>query len=154
MAPEQARGKPVDRRADIWAFGVVLFEMLTGKRLFDGETVSDVLAAVLTREVDFGLLPPSTPPAVANVLRRCLARDPRERLSWIGEARHLLREAPSARRARHRDASPSAPPPAGGASLGGRRGPRGGAPLLRFARAPPRTSSPPSSFLRRAPPST
>jgi Tol biopolymer transport system component len=94
MAPEQARGRPVDRRADIWAFGVVLFEMLTGKRLFDGETVSDVLAAVLTREVDFGLLPPSTPPAVANVLRRCLARDPRERLSWIGEARHLLVEAP------------------------------------------------------------
>jgi len=94
MAPEQARGRPVDRRADIWAFGVVLFEMLTGRRLFDGETVSDVLAAVLTREVDFSLLPPSTPPAVANALRRCLARDPRERLSWIGEARHLLREAP------------------------------------------------------------
>ena len=97
MAPEQARGRPVDRRADIWAFGVVLFEMLTGRRLFEGETVSDVLAAVLTREVDFGLLPPSTPPAVANVLRRCLARDPRERLSWIGEARHLLREAPRPR---------------------------------------------------------
>ncbi len=94
MAPEQARGKPVDRRADIWAFGVVLFEMLTGRRLFDGETVSDVLAAVLTREVDFGLLPPSTPPAVAKLLRRCLTRDPRERLSWIGEAGHLLREAP------------------------------------------------------------
>ncbi|MBK6406115.1 MAG: serine/threonine protein kinase [Holophagales bacterium] len=95
MAPEQARGKPVDRRADIWAFGVVLFELLTGRRLFDGETVSDVLAAVLTREIDFGLLPPKTPPALANVLSRCLTRDPRERLSWIGEARHLLREAPA-----------------------------------------------------------
>jgi Tol biopolymer transport system component len=93
MSPEQARGKAVDRRADIWAFGVVLFEMLTGRRLFDGETVSDVLASVLTREVDLGALPPATPPAASEVVRRCLVRDPHERLQWIGDARLLLQGA-------------------------------------------------------------
>ena len=87
MSPEQARGRAVDKRADIWAFGVVLFEMLTGKRLFDGETVSDVLAAVLTREVDWTALPPDTPAGVRRLLRRCLDRDPRTRLRDIGEAR-------------------------------------------------------------------
>lgn len=87
MSPEQARGKPVDRRADIWAFGVVLFEMLTGTRLFSGETVSDVLAALLGREVDWGDLPPDVPPEVLRILRRCLVRDPRSRLQWIGDAR-------------------------------------------------------------------
>jgi len=93
MSPEQARGKAVDRRADIWAFGVVLYEMLAGKRLFGGETVSDVLASVLTREPDLGALPSSTPPAVRQLVRRCLDRDPRHRLRDIGEARVLL-EAP------------------------------------------------------------
>ena len=87
MSPEQARGRAVDKRADIWAFGVVLFEMLTGKRLFGGETVSDVLAAVLTREVDWTALPPGTPAGVHRLLRRCLDRDPRTRLRDIGEAR-------------------------------------------------------------------
>ena len=87
MSPEQARGRAVDKRADIWAFGVVLFEMLTGKRLFEGETVSDVLAAVLTREVDWTALPPGTPEGVHRLLRRCLDRDPRTRLRDIGEAR-------------------------------------------------------------------
>jgi serine/threonine-protein kinase len=87
MSPEQARGRAVDKRADIWAFGVVLFEMLTGKRLFGGETVSDVLAAVLTREVDWTSLPPGTPEGVHRLLRRCLDRDPRTRLRDIGEAR-------------------------------------------------------------------
>ncbi|MCE7958663.1 MAG: serine/threonine protein kinase, partial [Acidobacteria bacterium ACB2] len=77
MAPEQAKGKAVDRRADIWAFGVVLFEMLSGRRLFDGETVSEVLAAVIREEVDWGRLPAATPPAVRRLLRRCLERDPR-----------------------------------------------------------------------------
>ncbi|HYN44249.1 MAG TPA: protein kinase, partial [Thermoanaerobaculia bacterium] len=95
MSPEQARGKAVDRRADIWAFGVVLYEMLAGRRLFDGETVSDVLAAVLTREPNLGALPASTPPAVRQLVRRCLDRDPRHRLRDIGEARVLL-EAPDA----------------------------------------------------------
>jgi len=95
MSPEQARGKAVDRRADIWAFGVVLYEMLAGRRLFDGETVSDVLAAVLTREPNLGALPASTPPAVRQLVGRCLDRDPRHRLRDIGEARVLL-EAPDA----------------------------------------------------------
>jgi eukaryotic-like serine/threonine-protein kinase len=94
MSPEQARGKPVDKRADIWAFGVVLLEMLTGKRLFEGETVSDVLAGVLKNEVDFGALPESTPPAVRQLLRRCLERNARDRLRDIGEARIALDRAP------------------------------------------------------------
>ncbi|HSD65355.1 MAG TPA: serine/threonine-protein kinase, partial [Vicinamibacteria bacterium] len=90
MSPEQARGRAVDKRTDIWAFGVVLFEMLTGKGLFEGATVSDVLAAVLTREVDWRALPPETPPNVHRLLRRCLDRDPRTRLRDIGEARVAL----------------------------------------------------------------
>jgi tRNA A-37 threonylcarbamoyl transferase component Bud32/dipeptidyl aminopeptidase/acylaminoacyl peptidase len=95
MSPEQARGKTVDRRADVWAFGVVLFEMLTGRALFAGETVTDVLAAVVTREPDLEALPASTPPAVRQLLKRCLEKDPRRRLRDIGEARVLL-EAPAA----------------------------------------------------------
>jgi eukaryotic-like serine/threonine-protein kinase len=87
MSPEQARGKAVDKRADIWAFGAVLYEMLTAHRLFTGETASDVLAAVLTREPDWTLLPPSTPTGVRRVLARCLERDPRKRLRDIGDAR-------------------------------------------------------------------
>ncbi len=87
MAPEQARGRPVDKRADIWAFGVVLHEMLTGRALFAGETVSDVLAAVLTREVDWAKLPDATPTRVRRLLRRCLTRDLRERLHDIADAR-------------------------------------------------------------------
>jgi len=94
MSPEQARGKPVDQRADIWAFGVVLYEMLTGRRLFLGETVSDVLAAVLRADVQLDDLPATVPPALRRLLARCLDRDPRRRLRDIGEARILL-EAPS-----------------------------------------------------------
>jgi serine/threonine-protein kinase len=90
MSPEQARGRPVDKRADVWAFGVVLFEMLTGQRLFQGETVSDTLAAVLRDPVDFGKLPPSTPPSVRVLLERCLERDPKQRLQAIGESRIAL----------------------------------------------------------------
>ena len=90
MAPEQARGRAVDRRADIWAFGAVLWEMLAGRPLFTGETLTDVLAAVLTREPDWTALPPDTPPRVAALLRRCLERDPRRRLQAIGEARLAL----------------------------------------------------------------
>jgi len=87
MSPEQARGKKVDRRADIWSFGVVLWEMLSGQKLFEGETVSDVLAAVLTREFELDALPPNTTVSVKRMLSRCLTRDPKTRLQWIGDAR-------------------------------------------------------------------
>ena len=90
MAPEQARGRAVDRRADIWAFGVVLFEMLTGRLAFHGDTISDTVAAVLTRELDWRAIPPATPESVRGLLRRCLDRDPRRRLQAIGEARVVL----------------------------------------------------------------
>jgi len=96
MAPEQARGKAVDRRADIWAFGVVVFEMLTGRRAFEGEEVSDVLAAVLRQELDFTSLPAATPSSVRRLLRRCLERDPRKRLSSIGDARLDIDESDAA----------------------------------------------------------
>jgi Tol biopolymer transport system component len=86
MAPEQATGGPVDKRADIWAFGVVLWEMLTGRRLFEGETVSHVMGAVLTREPDLTGVPPS----VRHLLTRCLQKDPRKRLRDIGDAMSLV----------------------------------------------------------------
>jgi Tol biopolymer transport system component len=94
MSPEQARGKPVDKRADIWSFGVVLYEMLTGATLFAGETVSDVLAAVLRADIDLAKLPAAVPPGLRQLLSRCLEKDPRRRLRDIGEARVLL-ETPS-----------------------------------------------------------
>ncbi|MFI5381840.1 MAG: protein kinase, partial [Tepidisphaerales bacterium] len=90
MAPEQAKGKTVDRRADIWAFGVVLYEMLSGQRGYQAEDVSDTLAAVLTREVDWTSLPASTPARLRALLRDCLVRDPKLRLRDIGEARRVL----------------------------------------------------------------
>lgn len=86
MSPEQARGKPVDKRADIWAFGVVLLEMLTGKSMFQGETVSDTLAAVLRADIDWAQLPATVPPPVRRLLQRCLERDPKRRLRDIGDA--------------------------------------------------------------------
>jgi len=92
MSPEQARGGTVDKRADIWAFGVVLFEMLTGKRLFSGETVSDTLAAVLKTEPDWEAVPASTPSGLRKLLRRCLTKEPRQRLQAIGEARIALEQ--------------------------------------------------------------
>jgi serine/threonine-protein kinase len=92
MSPEQARGHEVDRRADIWAFGVIVYELLTGRALFEGPTVSDTLAAVLTRDPDFD----AAPPRFRRLLRLCLARDCRERLSHISAARVLLDEAPPA----------------------------------------------------------
>jgi len=93
MSPEQARAKPADRRADIWAFGGVLFEMLTARRPFEGETVYDLISAILTREPDWAALPAATPPALKNLLRRCLHKDPKQRLQAIGEARIALDEA-------------------------------------------------------------
>jgi serine/threonine protein kinase len=90
MAPEQAKGRPVDKRADIWAFGVVLYEMLTGRRAFDGEDVSTTLAAVLMKDPEWTALPKDTPPGLSALIHRCLERDPKARLRDIGEARVLL----------------------------------------------------------------
>jgi serine/threonine-protein kinase len=87
MAPEQATGRPVDRRADIWAFGCVLFEMLTGRSLFDGDSVSEILAAVLRDPLPLHALPAATPSAVRRLLDRCLQREPKKRLRDIGDAR-------------------------------------------------------------------
>jgi serine/threonine-protein kinase len=93
MAPEQARGRAVDKRADIWAFGVVLYEMLTGERAFKGEDPSDVLAAVLRQDIDWTQVPSSTPSPIRRLLERCLERDPRRRLRDIGDARIEIDEA-------------------------------------------------------------
>ena len=87
MSPEQALGKPVDKRADIWAFGVVLWELLTGRRLFEGDSVTQTLAGVLKNEIDFDQLPGETPAAIRGLLRRCLDRDVKNRLRDSGEAR-------------------------------------------------------------------
>ena len=92
MAPEQAVGGAIDRRADIWSFGVVLFEMLSGGRLFEGETVSHVLASVLKDTPDFSRLPAHTPPRIVRLIQRCLRKKPRERLQAIGDARIVLDE--------------------------------------------------------------
>jgi len=95
MSPEQARGKRVDKRADVWAFGCVLFEMLTGTRAFVGETVSDTLAAVLRSDPDWDALPGKTPLHIRRLLYRCLEKDPKRRLRDIGEARIAIAEAPT-----------------------------------------------------------
>src|SRR5688572_15483759 len=87
MSPEQARGKPVDKRTDIWAFGCVLYEMLTARAAFEGGTVSDTIAAVIEREPDWSSLPMDTPRAVRRLLQRCLEKDPKQRLRDIGDAR-------------------------------------------------------------------
>jgi eukaryotic-like serine/threonine-protein kinase len=92
MSPEQAKGKPVDRRADIWAFGCVLYEMLTGKMAFRGESVTDTLSAVIRVEPDWSLLPAATPTRVRVLLQRCLQKDPKQRLQAIGDARISLDE--------------------------------------------------------------
>jgi eukaryotic-like serine/threonine-protein kinase len=92
MSPEQARGKRVDRRADIWAFGCVLYEMLTGQRAFAGETTSDALAAIITCDPDWRSLPASLPPPLRELVRRCLTKDSRQRLRDIGDARIIIEE--------------------------------------------------------------
>ena len=93
MSPEQAAGQTSDKRSDAWSFGVVLYEMLTGQRLFTGETVSHVLAKVLDRELDLSALTTSTPPPIRRLLRRCLERKPKRRLGDLGEALSHLEEA-------------------------------------------------------------
>jgi predicted Ser/Thr protein kinase len=87
MSPEQARGDTVDKRSDIWTFGVVVYEMLTGKRAFSGQSLTDILAAVLRAEPDWSALPAATPPRIRKLLRRCLEHDRKQRLQAIGEAR-------------------------------------------------------------------
>ena len=93
MAPEQARGKVVSKRADIWAFGCVLYELLTGRSPFPGETVTDVIAAVVKNEPDWSALPAATPPRIRRLLARCLQKDPRARLRDIGDARLEILDA-------------------------------------------------------------
>jgi Tol biopolymer transport system component len=92
MSPEQAKGKPVDRRTDIWAFGCLLYEMLAGRRPFEGDGISEVLAAVIMAPIAFDALPSSTPSRLDRLVRRCLERDPRRRLRDIGEARLALED--------------------------------------------------------------
>jgi len=109
MSPEQARGKAVDRRCDIWAFGIVAYEMLTGSRPFEGETASDTIAAILRSDVDWAKLPADTPDELRRLLRRCLERDPENRLQDAGDIRLILAElekeplASSGATARRRD---------------------------------------------------
>jgi len=93
MSPEQAKGRPADTRSDVWAFGCVLYEMLTGKRAFDGDDVSDTLASVLKGQPDWTALPNDTPAAIRRLLRRSLEKDPRRRLSAIADARLEIDEA-------------------------------------------------------------
>jgi hypothetical protein len=113
MSPEQARGKNVDRRSDIWSFGCVLYECLSGRPLFDGDTVSDLIAKILQTEPDWSALPAQTPARVRTLLARCLTKDPKQRLRDIGEARITLA-----------DTAPDAPtPPGGSAARGNNRWP-------------------------------
>ena len=99
MSPEQAKGRQADKRSDVWAFGAVLYEMLSGQRAFKGDDVSDTLAAVLRQDVDWTALPASTPAPVRRLIARCLERDVRRRLRDIGEARIVLDDPADARRA-------------------------------------------------------
>jgi len=119
MSPEQARGKPVDRRTDLWSFGCLLYECLTGLKLFKGETVSDSLAAILRKDPDWSLLPDSTPPTVKLMLRRCLTRDPAKRLQDAGDARIELEEAIEDPRGESLGLAPAAEPAQSG---GGKNG--------------------------------
>jgi serine/threonine protein kinase len=110
MAPEQARGKPADKRSDIWAFGVVLYEMLTGTRAIVGDTVTEVAGAVIHKELDLSALPEGTPQSVRLLLRRCLQKDPKQRLRDMGDVRLVLDgafDAPASSAQRHDVRSPS-----------------------------------------------
>ena len=112
MSPEQARGKAVDRRTDVWAFGVVLYEMLTGRRAFAGHEVSDVLASVLKDTLPFDVLPADTPPPIRRLLGRCLEKDRAERLDSMAAVRLDIADSLSSKVARW---------DAGGVSLESRR---------------------------------
>ncbi len=109
MSPEQARGRPVDKRTDIWAFGCVVYELLTGSQAFAGETISDSLVSVLTREPDLTKVPADTPEAVLTLLRRCFQKDPQKRLRDAADIKLAIEEAstPSVARATPAQAAPS-----------------------------------------------
>ncbi len=111
MSPEQARGRPVDKRADIWAFGCVFFEMLTGRRTFEGEDITLTLAEVVKSEPAFDALPSQVPASIRNILRRCLQKDPRQRMRDIGDVRLVLADV-----AAHPDESATSAPVAAAAS--------------------------------------
>src|SRR5262245_32275659 len=111
MSPEQARALTADRRADIWSFGAILYEMLSGRRAFVGDTVADTLAKVLEHEPDWSLLPANTPPAIRNLLERCLVKSPRQRLQAIGDARLVLEETLADLRRPSRPLSTEVAPP-------------------------------------------
>ena len=104
MSPEQAKGRQADKRSDVWAFGAVLYEMLSGRRAFTGDDVSDTLASVLRQDVDWTVLPASTPAPVRRLIARCLERDVKRRLRDIGEARIVLDEPATLTSANARDA--------------------------------------------------
>jgi len=112
MSPEQARGRPVDKRTDIWAFGCVLYECLSGKQAFGGESITDAIAAIIKNEPEWSALPAETPAAVRTLLRRCLQKDPRERLRDVGDALLELVGAVAAATAPTQSAVAEAPPAA------------------------------------------
>jgi len=110
MSPEQIKGRPADRRADIWAFGIVLFELLTGRQVYSGESIAEILASIIKEDPRWESLPPDTPESIRKLLRRCLDKDYRRRLQSIGEARIILEETP-AEPAPAPAPAPAAPPP-------------------------------------------
>src|SRR4029079_1363538 len=94
MSPQQAKGRPVDKRSDVWAFGCVLYEMLAGRRALNGDDVSDVLASVLKSDPDWSGMPGNVPPHVVNLLKKCLAKDCKARIPDVSAVRFLLNEEP------------------------------------------------------------
>ena len=109
MSPEQAKGRPADKRSDIWAFGCVLYEMLTGKRAFDGEDISDTLAAILRGEPDWAALPSSVPQSLRDLIKQCLEKDRRRRVAEIAVAQYVMNERPAAFNPAHATVAPSTP---------------------------------------------
>jgi eukaryotic-like serine/threonine-protein kinase len=120
MSPEQARGKAADKRADIWAFGVAFYEMLTGRPLYTGQSAAEILACVIEREPDTSALPPATPPSIRELIGRCLTRDPHHRLQAIGEARIAIDRAVRQPHALPSDTGPGLSPSGANGTAGAR----------------------------------